>query len=565
MTAKAITPQVNAAAEFLEILNDFGNPLELLREAISNAIDAKGTEMWIEFTVAEIGGAKRLIIDLRDNGTGMTHEVLERDFWGLGYSLSRERDDAIGEKGHGTKIFLRSDRVEVKTQTTGGAYESICDRPLAQLSKGLLHEPSIVPIAPFQDHPGTHIRIIGYNDSERSKFVQEVVRDYLLWSTKLGSVENILGIETLSNFRLHLKSIGVGDFETVTFGHLFPEENSDIQKLFSSKGSEAADWYVKRHIWKGKTLPNFPEVSFDLVVSVEGDAVKRQYNPMIRDRRSKDSGRYRVADKYGLWLCKDYIPIERKNDWISGFGSGSNAFVLLHAFVNCQELRLTANRGTVANTDPKIYTELQQEVAKLITEVDVELNNNGVYTLRSWQDEERTIQGEQSEFKRRVKDLSSRRISKIGDRVFVEPRNESELFGFFTSVYSIRPDLFDFEPLDYNTTRGIDLIARNKTTNTITESEHWYVELKFQLSANFNHAFKFLRYIVCWDFHSSVDANTEFKGVEEADIRKIRVHHEGGKNCYFLVHPNPKKDTKIEVIRLKEFLKERIGLEFSNQ
>ena len=36
---KKIQPNVDASAEFFEIVNDFGDPLELLREAISNAID----------------------------------------------------------------------------------------------------------------------------------------------------------------------------------------------------------------------------------------------------------------------------------------------------------------------------------------------------------------------------------------------------------------------------------------------------------------------------------------------------------------------------------------------
>lgn len=31
-----IEPRVNAEAEFFEILNDFGNPLKILRESISN-------------------------------------------------------------------------------------------------------------------------------------------------------------------------------------------------------------------------------------------------------------------------------------------------------------------------------------------------------------------------------------------------------------------------------------------------------------------------------------------------------------------------------------------------
>jgi hypothetical protein len=48
-------------------------------------------------------------------------------------------------------------------------------------------------------------------------------------------------------------------------------------------------------------------------------------------------------------------------------------------------------------------------------------------------------------------------------------------------LHAVRPELFQFEPLDYNTTRGIDLVARNKSDNRISESEMWYVELKYFL------------------------------------------------------------------------------------
>ena len=130
-----VKPQVNAEAEFREIVHDFGNPLEILREAISNAIDAHATWIKIDFRVEEVEGSKRSIITLLDNGEGMTREVLSRDFWGLGYSLSRERKEAIGEKGHGTKIFLRSESITVRTQSAEGVYLSECLRPISALTQ----------------------------------------------------------------------------------------------------------------------------------------------------------------------------------------------------------------------------------------------------------------------------------------------------------------------------------------------------------------------------------------------------------------------------------------------
>ena len=282
---------------------------------------------------------------------------------------------------------------------------------------------------------------------------------------------------------------------------------------------------------------------------------------MIRDRRRSDTGRYRVGDRYGLWLCKDYIPIVRVNEWITGFGSGTYAFVLLHGFVNCQSLKLTANRGDIANTDPQILDELQRTVKNLIDKVDTDLTSDGLYKLIEWQEEQRTVDQERLEFTRRVKNLKNRRIARYQDHLLFEPQNESELFGLFMMVYSLHPNLFSFEPLDYNTTRGIDVIAKNKSKeNNITDGEHWYVELKYTLKTEFNHAFKHIRWIVCWDFDKSVGNGTEFRGVEENDVRHLQSDIDNEQNIYFL--DNKKSANKIQVLRFKEFMKVNLGIDF---
>jgi hypothetical protein len=566
-----IKPTVNAEAEFLEILNDFGNPLELLREAISNAIDWGATWISISFTVKPVEGNKRLVIELSDNGEGMAREVLERDFWGLGYSPARSKknevghEDTIGEKGHGTKIYLRSERVIVRTQTNEGAYLSECDRPLSKLSSRQLHEPRLKPIDRFLQYgTGTVITIIGYNDNERSKFVFDTVKDYLLWFTKVGSIERIFKIDKHKEFKVFLKCLDQDEPQEIPFGHIFPEENSDITKLFDKEGVRAADKYVKRYIWRDQRLTNHPEVMFHAVISVEGDEVKRNYNPMIRERRRPNTAQYRVSDRYGIWLCKDFIPVVRVNEWITGFGSGSNAFVLLHGFINCQDLKLTANRGTIANTDPKILEELQTSVQELVNKIDSDLYAEGLYTLREWHEEDRTLQQEKAEFERRIKSLKGRKVARLDNHLLIEPHNESELFGLFITVYTLRPDLFEFEPLDYNTSRGIDIIARNKSENRITEGEHWYVELKHTLSTNFNHAYRHLRWILCWDFDKKITPGSKFEGKEESDTRFLEKESNENESTIYFLH-NKKLPTKIQIIRLKEYLKERLDLDFKTQ
>lgn len=91
MTELILTPTVDQAQEFIEIANDFANPLDLVREAISNAFDAHATEIRLAFETEVVSGETTFVIRITDNGDGMTREGLQ-SFFDLGNStLSRAR------------------------------------------------------------------------------------------------------------------------------------------------------------------------------------------------------------------------------------------------------------------------------------------------------------------------------------------------------------------------------------------------------------------------------------------------------------------------------------------
>ena len=562
-----IIPEVNSSREFHEIVNDFGEPLEIVREAISNAIDWNASFIQIKFEVKQYKGLNRLFITFLDDGEGMKREVISKDFWGLGFSNSRSDKTKVGEKGHGTKIFLRSEKVEVQTKGADGAFEAICEEPLAALSDGKLHEPYIENrdlTLTFKDEElphGTKITIIGYNDNNKSKYIQSIVRDYILWFTKAGSIEIEFNIRNNENFKIFLQCLDCEEEEEIKFGHVFPNENYDTDKLIDTYESEAANYFVKKFKYE-KRLENSPHIKYQSLYCIEGDEIKRMTNPMISHRGNKSKGTYRVSDRYGIWICKDFIPITRKNEWINSFGTGSNAFVMIHGFVNCQDLLLTANRGDISNTDPKILEELEEEIRKEIEDIDIELKTNGVYYLREQQQIDKSFRQEKTEFERRIKEIQGKKFFEIDGLQICEPRNESEVFGLLIKLCTIKPDLFDFIPLDYNTSRGIDIIARTIDADNIREGEHAYIELKYILRSDFNHAFQFLRWIVCWDFSPKVNEETEFTGLaEENDIRKLKTYvDENGNNLYFL--EGLKKATKVEVIKLKELLNTEFQINF---
>ena len=120
-----INPEVNKAREFLEIAGDFSNPLELVREAISNAFDWGAKNIRLDFREIRDKRNKPLLkIEIIDDGEGMDKEGLQ-SFFDLGNSMARAKkkdgqNDTIGEKGHGTKIYFDSDKVEVFTAKVDG-------------------------------------------------------------------------------------------------------------------------------------------------------------------------------------------------------------------------------------------------------------------------------------------------------------------------------------------------------------------------------------------------------------------------------------------------------------
>ena len=73
-----IEPKVNTIWEIKEIADDFMNPLEIFREAISNAYDAGAKEIDIQVYINKNNEYDNLTIKISDDGKGMTEEQLRK-------------------------------------------------------------------------------------------------------------------------------------------------------------------------------------------------------------------------------------------------------------------------------------------------------------------------------------------------------------------------------------------------------------------------------------------------------------------------------------------------------
>jgi hypothetical protein len=551
-----IRPKVDETQEFIEIANDFSNPLELVREAISNAFDARANKIWISFDVVREYGESILEIRIKDNGKGMDKTGLQ-SFFDLGNSLRRGDKETIGEKGHGTKVYLNSKSIEVSTQKGRKKYKAKVNEPFRTLHDRQIPIVQVTKeILDVSDY-GTEIIIKGYNNNRRDKFTHEILRDYIYWFTKFGSIELHFDKEELKDTKLFLKGLNRAAFEELSFGHVFPAEDHNVNKLFDEYLVKAPEYFCKKIVKTGQ-LKNFPEIKFEAVFNIEGNKVKQSYNNMLRRKGYQaPPGAYTVQERYGIWLCKDYIPIQRKNEWITYKGSEYTKF---HAFVNCQDLRLTANRGSVDNTPQEVLDEIKEVVYKIYSDI-VEGDD---WRQLEWLEEEadgyRTTEKEKKDFEWRKNKINKANIVKYQGLMLVEPTRESGVFALTIQLTTIKPDIFPFQILDYDTHSGIDVIVKGDHTTPMQQSKLYYVEFKQYLQNNFNHSFVNLHSIICWD--TDIKHGDIIEDINK-DKRKMVISapaNPEGYTKYFL--DDPTHPHKIEVFVLKHYLKEKLNLEF---
>jgi hypothetical protein len=567
MSNFTITPQVDEPREFLEIANDFANPLELAREAVSNSFDANASFIRLKFYVEREYGEDSFIISIEDDGNGMDQKELQA-FFDLGNSTTRENPETIAEKGHGTKVYFNSKEINVETSRGKNypIYKAIIKEPFKNLYDNKIPKVPVDEENNEENYKGTKILIKGYNNNRRDKFTHDRLKDYIFWFTKFGSIEKEFGISKNEDKKLFLKGVDRSEEEELSFGHIFPEENKNVNKLFDEKGIDASKYYVRR--WKKQgNLPSFPDKKYHAVFYVEGNKAKHESNQMLRRQGyTPPEGGYTVQERYGLWLCKDYIPIENKNVWITSRGSEYTKF---HAFFNFQGFRLTANRGSVENTPSEIIKDIESEVKKIFREITESDDWDNLERLEQEASGELTKEKEKKDYEKRIKRSQRVRVAEYKDHIFVEPVKENKyyseqgVYSLFLILKVLEPNLFPFEIVDYDTHFGIDVIAREPSDLSLDKSQLHYIEFKGKLTSPLNHSFKYLKSIICWDT-DILDGGTITDVSGKERTMKIISSSDPDNNDkytkYFLDDPASSK--KIEVFVLKDYLKEKLGIEF---
>ena len=246
-------PKVDEAREFLEITHDFTDPREAIREAISNSIDWGATEIKITVTEDRSRPDEELVIQVWDNGSGLTEQRVVA-FFDLGNSTTAENDSQInavtrriGYKGHGTKTYYNSREIEVRSCTGRSVCYAVMDSPLQKLMNNEMPEYEYELEERNEGETFTEITIRGYNmNRDKRDFAHDVLKDYVLWFTRFGSVEHEFGISNNQEKILYLQGLDRSEPERITFGHRFPPENCDIDRLNEEYPGDWTNSFVKR-------------------------------------------------------------------------------------------------------------------------------------------------------------------------------------------------------------------------------------------------------------------------------------------------------------------------------
>lgn len=454
-----IRPRVNEAREFLEIAKDFKDPKEIIREALSNSWDAGATNVRLAFTLVRVPGTKRnkIQVEIRDDGAGMSSEprgglVTSSEIEGF-FNLgdSSKLGGSIGSKGHGTKIYYKSLGITVDTWKDGRRIHAETEvAPWDTLLAGK------VPTYRYTEEideagKGTLVFVDGFQAKQAEFTSIDNLRQYIHWYTIVGSFGHYFGAPR--SLAVEVKPADTYSPVTLPFGFSFPPEQLDI-----SEGTESAcKMFGPIRIECGETEDG-KKVSIDVVGAIIGE-----------DHRNIVPHTY---SHMGLWLSKDYIRVERKNEIIEDVFGGQYYYRSMLLFANSQSFDLTANRNNV-RTDQEEYDLAVNGIKKYLNTLRDDDFTKAYFGGKREEDDYKRKQaadGERRKRRERAAQLRRDRLNSYKARTDLdwptvkgaplkEPVSEAETALLLQAMISSEHPGIDFRIGDYNTARGVDLVV----------------------------------------------------------------------------------------------------------
>jgi len=569
-----------------ELANNKVDALEMVREALSNAVDHGASSVWIRSFRGAPGKTTTDILLIND-GEGMNREQLSA-FWGVSSSVKTDPSRAIGYKGHGSKLFFSARRLSVASRHHTAAHWELTslDNPLESSADELE-----IRELPADHLLATELAGVGltgkqgvailvqdcqFHDADRF-FDRHAIESYCDWFTIVGDVRSGL-FKTRAEFHAFvsagkdLEQLRVGERPlSVLTVYLRINGEPDYSALGAAKSGRAAQhldaWDHDAKVWRSSNTPGMAafghrfadhfesesasgarrvrddrtalcltdrsgfteDPKYALVMRVEGQ--RRQLDTYKEGSRQSIRGIFDFDTRFGLWLCRDFIPIVQRNDLLLRALSRATEkskkrlrFDLSRTrfwqiFINNQDFLLTANRNDVANrlqheesivemVAGSIAEELKKDafrewIENLQTAITADRRNKEIEAMKE------RVDRVTNWFRKAGQDVepttvSLERIDEEDSLRLPRPSSEQELF-YLYAVLSGRYRV-PMRVLEYDTRLGVDAVAQVQDRMLFTPPMATArVEFKYALHGNraIGHFFEAIDAIICWEVTST--------------------------------------------------------------
>ena len=508
-----VVPEVNQAHEFLQIAENFKKPLEIIREALSNSWDADASEVKITIDRDTYKTPWRPIITIEDDGVGMGVNELKR-FFSLGFS--EKPRGCIGTKGHGTKIYYRSDGIFLETTSDGKKIVAETETaPYETLNLGKVPTYWYEFVEDFSGKHETKIEVTRFNSRPRDfQHVNDEIIPYIKWYTIGGSFEHYFN-PNAKKLSISVNNNWTRERNTVDNWFKFPNEN-----LTADNSTKLCKIFPPETL-RRESEENHIEITVEIVACLVGEEVRKQIVP----------SRYEM----GLWLAKDFIKIERQEDVNFQVGGKTGEFYYSNflVFVNCQQFNLPANRDSIQRDE--IYETVIKLVKDYIKQIGNDNSTLNFFNKKKAEEKEaeekkrmKEKEGTIKELDERMKAYQSREsLPKIPDlkRAIIKiPGNEKETLLLLQAMISSGHKGIDFVIGEYDDYKGVDSIIEfdDKGTHRIG-----WLEIVYELSniISWWHFNERTHKIVCWDIGNLRPGKYELKNKKALEyVQKDNEH-----------------------------------------
>lgn len=367
-----LTSEVSQAAVLKQAVLNTSQSIELLREAVSNSIDADARD--IDVKLVGLGGDEWDVI-IQDNGNGMEERHM-RAFFNAGQTVKDfPQNEAIGEKGLGSKTTFVAGDITVESRRYIDA---------KRLLVGKMHEPmkalmsQDLPTYSIEYDPLDHeselnahgtritlsrVHLSTFNGKRTSDPAEIALRimHYLRSMCATGTVKNRHAAK--DHVAASVMNVGVVPRVTVEVINASGSENLGPepgvykvpQENLSPDSGPATDGVVQ----KSKNFCAVLDFTGSKTFSLGGETVTVHYDGTavvagdnVRAEMLKNELRQGWTQKsqMGVHLCKDFIPL-RTDSSISRDLLDPEYYYEYKVFLNSQSFQLNADRNVVTNLD----------------------------------------------------------------------------------------------------------------------------------------------------------------------------------------------------------------------